>query len=144
MTFKLSLEQKHIQTLVLSPQMQQAIYLLQVPLLELRQFLQQQLVQNPVLEEIENLEPSLSEENPPIELKDNNYEPDIKEEMERLSGFNREWQGYFQGGGSFRRSEPEDEEKRRFFENSLTQQPSLRNISSANFACLLSPPGKKR
>ncbi|NOX96654.1 MAG: RNA polymerase factor sigma-54 [Nitrospirae bacterium] len=125
MTFKLSLEQKHIQTLVLSPQMQQAIYLLQVPMLELRQFLQQQLVQNPVLEEIENVESSLSEEKPPIELKDNDYEPDIKEEMERLSRFNGEWQGYLKGVGSLKRVEPEDEGKRRFFENSLTQQPSL-------------------
>ena len=91
MTFKLSLEQKQVQTLSLSPQMQQAIYLLQLPLLELRQFLQQQLVQNPVLEEVENIESSLSEEEPPTKLEENNHELDIKEEMERLAKFDGEW-----------------------------------------------------
>lgn len=125
MAFKLSLEQKHIQTLVLSPQMQQAIYLLQLPLLELRQFLQQQLVQNPVLEEVENIEPSLSEEEPSTKSEENDYELDIKEEMERLARFNGEWQEYHQGIGASGRIEPEDEKKRRFFENSLTRQPSL-------------------
>ncbi|MCD5401729.1 hypothetical protein LR013_03965, partial [candidate division NPL-UPA2 bacterium] len=116
MAVKLSLEQKQAQALVLSPQMQQAIYLLQLPLLELRQFLQQQLVQNPVLEEVENIEPSLSEEEPLPELKENDYEPDIKEEMERLARFNGEWQGYLRGMDASERGEPEDEEKRRFFE----------------------------
>jgi len=125
MAFKLSLEQKQTQTLILSPQMQQAIHLLQLPLLELRQFLQQQLVQNPILEEVENLEPALSEEETLPELKENDYEPDLREEMERLAGFNGEWQEYLRGIGNSGGSEPEDEEKHRFFENSLTRQPSL-------------------
>ncbi len=123
--FKLSLEQKQVQTLTLSPQMQQAIYLLQLPLLELKQFLQQQLVQNPVLEEVENIEPPPSEEEPLAKLKENDYEPDVKEEMERLARFNGEWQGYLRGMGASGRGEPEDEEKRRFWENSLARQPSL-------------------
>ncbi|MCD5397432.1 RNA polymerase factor sigma-54 [candidate division NPL-UPA2 bacterium] len=125
MAVKLSLEQKQVQTLVLSPQMQQAIYLLQLPLLELRQFLQQQLVQNPVLEEVEGTEPPPSEEEPPAKLKEDDYEPDVKEEMERLAKFDGEWQGYLRGMGVSGRSGPEDEEKRRFFENSLARQPSL-------------------
>ena len=125
MAFKLSLEQKQTQALILSPQMQQAIHLLQLPLLELKQFLQQQLVQNPILEEVETVEPSLAEEEPLPELKESDYQPDVKEEMERLAGFNGEWQEYFRGLGGSGRVEPEAEEKHRFFENSLTRQPSL-------------------
>lgn len=125
MDFKLSLKQKQFQTLVLSPQMQQAIHLLQLPLLELRQFLQQQLVQNPVLEEVEDIEPASPEEERPVELKENDYEPDVREEMERLARFSEEWQGCLRNMGVSGRVEPGNEEKRRFFENSLTRQPSL-------------------
>ena len=124
---KLSLEQKAVQTLVLSPQMQQAIHLLQLPLLELRQFLQQQLLQNPVLEleEVENKEPTSSEEEPQAESKENDWEADVQEEMERLARFDGEWPGHFQGMSTSGGGEPEDEEKHRFAENSLARQPSL-------------------
>jgi RNA polymerase sigma-54 factor len=44
--------QKPIITIMMSPQMQQAIQLLQLPILELSQKIENELSQNPVLEEI--------------------------------------------------------------------------------------------
>lgn len=120
------LEQKQVQKLVLSPQMQQAIYLLQLPLMELRQFLQQQLIQNPVLEEVEEIEPSLSEEQGLAELKKEDYEPDVQEEMERISRFDQEWHEYLRDANALGRVEI-DEEKRRFRETSIVRPLSLQD-----------------
>jgi RNA polymerase sigma-54 factor len=52
---------KQIQRLILSPQMQQALHLLQLPVLELGSFIEQELTQNPLLESAEE-EFSFSEE----------------------------------------------------------------------------------
>ncbi len=51
MALELSLQLKLAQKLILTPQLQQAIKLLQLPQLELSQLLNQELVENPVLEE---------------------------------------------------------------------------------------------
>ena len=120
------LEQKQVQKLILSPQMQQAIYLLQLPLMELGQFLQQQLIQNPVLEEVEEIEPSPSEEESLSELKKEDYEPDVQEEMQRIARFDREWHDYFRDTNTLGRTEV-DEEKHRFRESSITRPLSLQD-----------------
>jgi len=51
MPLEMRLVQKQTQKLILSPQMQQAIYLLQLPLMELKSLVEQEMVENPVLEE---------------------------------------------------------------------------------------------
>src|SRR5437667_4503597 len=48
----LQLSQRLTQSLVLSPQMQQSLALLQAPTLELKALVEQELQQNPVLEEL--------------------------------------------------------------------------------------------
>ena len=48
----LQLTQRLTQTLILSPQMQQSLALLQAPTLELKALVEQELQQNPVLEEV--------------------------------------------------------------------------------------------
>src|SRR5512140_2916239 len=63
----LQLAQRLTQSLVLSPQMQQSLALLQAPTLELKALVEQELQQNPVLEEVavsdpEQLEQGKSEE----------------------------------------------------------------------------------
>ncbi|MCD5390519.1 RNA polymerase factor sigma-54 [candidate division NPL-UPA2 bacterium] len=120
------LEQRQVQQLILSPQMQQAIYLLQLPLMELRQFLQQQLIQNPVLEEVEEMEPTATEEETLAELKKEDYEPDVQEEMERIAQFDRDWYEYFRDTSALGRIEA-DEEKRHFRETSITRPLSLQD-----------------
>ena len=117
------LEQKQIQRLSLSPQMQQAVYLLQLPLMELRQFIQQQLIQNPLLEEVED-EPSSDDEEMLEELKQGEIEPDLVEEMEKLARFEQEWEEYFYSTPS-----PGDEQfdKEEYAEASITKPLSLQD-----------------
>src|SRR5512138_882592 len=53
----LQLRQTLTQSLVLAPQLQQSLALLQAPTLELKALVEQELQQNPVLEETENVDP---------------------------------------------------------------------------------------
>ena len=120
------LEQKQTQRLSLSPQMQQAVYLLQLPLMELRQFLQQQLIQNPLLEEIEDESSSDDDEEILKELKKDEIEPDLQEEMERLSRFEQEWKEHFHSTTSSGQ-EQFDEEREEYAEASITKPLSLQD-----------------
>ena len=52
MAIEQGLFQKQSQRMVISPRMQQALHILQLPLMELRQLIQQELVENPVIEEV--------------------------------------------------------------------------------------------
>jgi RNA polymerase sigma-54 factor len=56
MEMKFGLQMRQTQRLVMTPKLQQALKLLQVPTLELRQILKQEILQNPMLEEIEDVE----------------------------------------------------------------------------------------
>ncbi|MBL7085267.1 MAG: RNA polymerase factor sigma-54 [Candidatus Omnitrophica bacterium] len=51
MTLKQRINLKFAQRLVLTPKMRQALYILQLPLLELKRFLQEKMIENPLLEE---------------------------------------------------------------------------------------------
>ena len=46
--------------LIMTPRLQQALKLLQVPTLELQQILKQEIMQNPLLEEVDELSPDLA------------------------------------------------------------------------------------
>jgi len=122
--------QKPIITIMMSPQMQQAIQLLQLPILELSQKIDQELLQNPVIEEVsqdendeelESREPRESEESKDPDTDELKF----KEEFDVLSRIDDEWREYFQQSSSFYKHSEEDEEKRRFLENSITSQASL-------------------
>ncbi len=115
------------QRLVLSPQMQQAIFLLQVPLQELRTIIQQEMVQNPLLEErLEQgePEPEADEEGPPESVPE---ELEFEAEIDRLAALDDEWKEYFfqdEASGPARYQAP-DEETRRFLEESITRSETL-------------------
>ncbi len=53
---KFGLQMRQTQRLVMTPKLQQALKLLQVPTLELQQILKQEILQNPLLEEVEEVE----------------------------------------------------------------------------------------
>ena len=53
---KFGLQMRQTQRLVMTPKLQQALKLLQVPTLELQQILKQEILQNPMLEEVEEVE----------------------------------------------------------------------------------------
>ncbi|MBV8641371.1 MAG: RNA polymerase sigma-54 factor, partial [Verrucomicrobia bacterium] len=98
---------------VLAPQLQQSLHILQAPALELRNIVQQELQTNPVLEEeIGTVE---SEER----AKDDR---EFEEEFERLAKLDEEWRDYMSQNVSYSSRNPEDEERRQFFFDSIASQ----------------------
>jgi RNA polymerase sigma-54 factor len=123
---RLSLQQ------ILAPQLQQSLHLLQVPTLELRTLVQEELQQNPLLEEIAKDEPRVEVESPEGEVvPETDKTPtaeerqEFKEEFEILSKLDEEWREYFSQTSSFRSRSPEQEEQRQHFFDSIVQQESL-------------------
>ncbi len=139
MAQSLQLSQRLSQSLVLSPQMQHSLALLQAPTLELKALVEHELEQNPVLEEIAAPETELPDK-PAPEDDDAPAEPpfeaaseqgveapvdDFQVEFDRLVQLDQEWRDHFaQTNVSVRRS-PEEEEKRQFMFDSLTAETSL-------------------
>lgn len=114
------------QRMVLSPQMQQAIYLLQVPLQELSTIIQQEMVQNPLLEEAPTgSEAPQAESGEETGLAPDNGELEFREEFDRLAKLDADWKEYFRQNRSFRRYHGLDEDKRQFLENSITKSETL-------------------
>ncbi len=153
----LQLAQRLTQSLVLSPQMQQSLALLQAPTLELKALVEQELQQNPVLEEAptpeaEQIEKVKAEDGesaedsdpaePPTDVTsdaetnegDNakaNGEPgadDFLQEFERLAQLDQEWRDHFAQTNLPMRASAEDEEKRQFMFDSLVAATSLQEM----------------
>lgn len=115
-----SLSQTLSQQQRLSPQLQQSLNILQAPVFELRQMVEQELAQNPVLE-MESPEISLEETNPEKELNDDGFD----EEFDRLSAMDEEWRNYLSQSASRAPRTAEDEERRQFLFDSLTTPVTL-------------------
>jgi RNA polymerase sigma-54 factor len=145
----LQLSQRLTQSLVLAPQLQQSLALLQAPTLELKALVEAELQQNPVLEEVldqdaeqrdkstENDEgdsPEVTDfAEPPEDVKfdaateKNSSEPvdDFQAEFERLVQMDQDWRDHFSQANTPIRSSAEDEEKRQFMFDSITVETSL-------------------
>src|SRR4029079_10022811 len=74
---------------VLSPQLQQSLLVLQTPLLELRNLVQQEMETNPVLEELPD-EPSADAQGEGVPSVDENF----KNVFEKLASMDEEWRDY--------------------------------------------------
>jgi RNA polymerase sigma-54 factor len=147
----LHLSQRLTQSLVLAPQLQQSLALLQAPTLELKALVEAELQQNPVLEEIAAPETDLTERNadgespaetpdlaePPADLNgessdngetgDSGDAPvdDFQAEFEKLVQLDQEWREHFSQTNTPNRATAEDEEKRQFMFDSLVASTSL-------------------
>lgn len=106
----------------LSPQLQQSLNILQAPVFELRQMVELEMTQNPVLE-MES--PEISTEDGPSEkeLNDDGFD----EEFSRLSEMDEEWRNYMQQSASRSPRTSEDEERRQFLFDSLTSPVTLQD-----------------
>src|SRR5512140_2038629 len=146
----LQLSQRLTQSLILAPQLQQSLALLQAPTLELKALVEQELQQNPVLEEAAVAEADLQEKEqsdadqaesadptePPAELafdpatEKTSTEPvdGFQAEFERLVQLDQEWRDHFAQTNVPLRSTPEDEEKRQFMFDSLVAGTSLQEM----------------
>jgi RNA polymerase sigma-54 factor len=145
----LQLSQRLTQSLVLAPQLQQSLALLQAPTLELKALVEQELQQNPVLEEISEQEMDLREKSPGSDETETPTTPDFAEppedvkfdttterqtddpvddfqaEFEKLVQMDQDWRDHFSQTNTVSRSSAEDEEKREFMFNSITVEASL-------------------
>ena len=136
----LQLSQRLTQSLVLSPQLQHSLALLQAPTLELKALVEQELEQNPVLEEIAAPETELQDNKPAPEEEDAPAEPpfeaaseqgveapvdDFQAEFDQLVQLDQEWHDHFSQMNVSVRQSPEEEEKRQFMFDSLTAGTSL-------------------
>ncbi len=101
---------------VLAPQLQQSLVILQAPMLELRNIVQQELQTNPVLEE-EAPEASCEEPAQPAD--------DFQEEFNQLAKLDEEWREYMSQNSSYNGRSDEDEERRQFFFDSIANQETL-------------------
>src|SRR5215469_6188456 len=143
----LQLSQRLTQSLVLAPQLQQSLALLQAPTLELKALVEAELQQNPVLEEAASTELDQSEKetgdterveaadpaeppadlafDPAAEKPSNEPVDDFQAEFERLVQLDQEWRDHFAQTNIPLRSSAEDEEKRQFMFDSLVASTSL-------------------
>jgi RNA polymerase sigma-54 factor len=145
----LYLSQKMALAQVLAPQLQQSLALLQAPTLELQALVQQEMEQNPVLEEtpvteVEQEKPDRDGEaespavaaDPAEPPADTQFDPtsekdskdpvdDFQAEFERLTQLDQDWRDHYAATNAPLRSSEEDEEKREFMFNSIVQGTSL-------------------
>lgn len=141
----LHLSQKMALSQVLAPQLQQSLALLQAPTLELKALIEQELQQNPVLEENLNGEMEQEAKNPesttpdmadpaeppqdvtfdPATDKSNGPVDDFQAEFERLAQLDQEWREHFSQTNIPQRYSQEDEERRQFMFDSLVADTSL-------------------
>jgi RNA polymerase sigma-54 factor len=146
----LHLSQKMSLSQVLAPQLQQSLALLQAPTLELKALVEQELTQNPLLEEVSAAEVELNERvkedgvsdglaeaadlaEPPADVK---FDPatekpsnapvdDFQVEFERLMQADQEWRDHFAQTNLPIRQSQDAEEKRQFMFDSLVAGTSL-------------------
>src|SRR5881398_2106026 len=104
---------------VLAPQLQQSLLILQTPLLELRNLVQQEMETNPVLEDLPE-EPTANDRSEVEASADDNF----KNEFEKLASLDEEWRDYMAQSGSYTRSQ-EAQDKRQFFFDSIPVQETL-------------------
>jgi RNA polymerase sigma-54 factor len=142
----LHLAQRLTQSQILAPQLQQSLALLQAPTLELKALVEQELQQNPVLEEAPAPEAEQAEKDaeaklaqaadptePPADLQfdpasekaNNDPVDDFQAEFERLVQLDQEWRDHFAQTNIPMRASAEDEEKRQFMFDSLVASTSL-------------------
>jgi RNA polymerase sigma-54 factor len=109
---------------ILAPQLQQSLLILQTPLLELRNLVQQEMETNPVLEELPE-ETRTDERDSAEPSADDNF----KEEFEKLVTLDEEWRDYMAQSASYNsegfRNSREAQDKRQFFFDSIAVQETL-------------------
>lgn len=122
---KQKVTQKQTQHLMMSPRMQQAIHLLQLPLIELNQVIEQELEKNPLLEYDSENEVDSVEEVPEPELLEKEVSFDERQ-FDMLRQLDDEFRDHFAESGPFHPKLTQDEAKfRTYLESSLLAEPSL-------------------
>jgi RNA polymerase sigma-54 factor len=128
---------------VLSPQLQQSLLILQTPLLELRNLVQQEMQTNPVLEELPE-DPGTSERGEVEASADDAF----KDEFEKLASLDEEWRDYMAQSASYgfdgRRGSKTADDKRQFLFDSIPVQETLQQNLVAQLNQTVVEAGERR
>lgn len=120
----LSLSQVQRLQMVMAPQLRQSLEMLQLPIMELRSMIQQELEKNPTIEEVP-IENKTLEIEPGNENRDEYKEETFEKEFEVLAKLDDEWRDYFFQDIQSTPYTSQDAEKRQFFMDSLQKKESL-------------------
>ena len=132
--FSQDLRQRQTQSLVLAPQLRQSLKILQVAALDLRSVIQEELQNNPTLEELSMEGVSLDKEREDKVSDgadgstvdgDTREEMDFSKEFEILNKLDEDWRDYMSQAGGAQPYTSEDAEKRQHFFDSLVTETSL-------------------
>jgi len=129
--FSQDLRQRQTQSLVLAPQLRQSLKILQVAALDLRSVIQEELQNNPTLEELPMEGVSLDKEVDADHRENSNDTPDQREELnfskefEILNKLDDDWRDHMANAGGAQPYTSEDAEKRQHFFDSLVSETSL-------------------
>jgi RNA polymerase sigma-54 factor len=131
MVLELRLAPKLVQQLVITPQLQQAIRLLQLTRLELVDMISQEMKENPLLEEEEEERELAEGESPVTEQEEREtsaepeHTPEVKGNGEGADEF--DWENYLENSNliPFQRQSSPDGDERPSFENFLTKRTTL-------------------
>jgi len=135
--FSQDLRQRQTQSMVLAPQLRQSLKILQVAALDLRSVIQEELQNNPTLEEMPMEGVSLDKEqsdksnetneNGSSETPEQHEEMDFSnsKEYDILSKLNEDWRDHMAQAGGSQPYTSEDAEKRQHFFDSLVTETSL-------------------
>ncbi len=150
-SFSQDLRQRQTQSLVLAPQLRHSLKILQVAALDLRSVIQEELQNNPTLEELPMEGISLdkereadaadtrdSAETGTSDATDRREEMDFSKEFEILNKLDEDWRDYMSQAGGSQSFTSEDAEKRQHFFDSLVSETSLQEhlMSQADLADL--------
>jgi RNA polymerase sigma-54 factor len=130
--FHQHLSQRQTQQMVLAPQLRQSLKILQVAALDLRSVIQEELQNNPTLEELPmdgvSLDQSSTDEPPDSEPKDEaerREELDFSKDFEVLSKLDDDWRDQLAQAGGAQPYTSEAAERRQHFFDSLVSETSL-------------------
>lgn len=138
--FSQHLQQRQTQQMVLAPQLRQSLKILQVAALDLRSVIQEELQNNPTLEELPmegvSIDQGVQEPPPPDEAGPNTSQagdssPDQREELDFskeydvLTKLDNDWRDYMAQAGGTQPFSAEDAERRQHFFDSLVSEVSL-------------------
>jgi RNA polymerase sigma-54 factor len=131
--FSQDLRQRQNQSLVLAPQLRHSLKILQVAALDLRSVIQEELQNNPTLEELpmegvsldKEQQESAAENNESGEGADNREEMDFSKEYDILTKLDDDWKDYMSQAGGAQPYTAEDAERRQHFFDSLVNETSL-------------------
>ena len=131
MVLELKQSPKLVQQLVITPQLQQAIRLLQLTRLELVDMISQEMKENPLLEEVEEGRELAEGETPAAEQEEGEppaepeHTPEVQGNGEGTDEF--DWENYLENSNliPFQRQTREDGDERPSFENFLSKRTTL-------------------